>query len=96
MKRILQFLTPSAFDWKVKAILILIPILIGISWLGTLERDNGQSTWGNWIDCIGEGSALERESDYDILFNKCVTIRVNADGTETRVKANLDVGLEGL
>ena len=62
----------------------------------TMERDNGKTTYRNWWDCHGIGSSLERESDYSILYNTCVTIRVNEDGSETRVNAALDVGLEGV
>lgn len=85
----------SLFNWKVKLTLLATVVLMLFIGFMSMERDNGQTTWNNWLDCIGEGQALERESDYDFLWNKCVTIRVNADGSETRVKANLDVGLEG-
>lgn len=83
------------WNWKTKlSLLVMVLLMLFISFMN-MERDNGQTTWNNWLDCVGEGQALERESDYDFLWNKCVTIRINADGSETRVKANLDVGLEG-
>lgn len=83
------------FNWKAKlSLLVMVLFMLFIGFM-QMERDNGKTTWNNWWDCIGEGQALDRESDYDLLWNKCVTIRINADGSETRVKANLDVGLEG-
>ena len=85
----------SWFNWKVKLILIFTVLLMLFVAFMQMQRDNGRSTWYNYWDCVGEGSSLDRESDYDFIFNKCVTIRVNEDGSETRVKASLDIGLDG-
>ena len=82
--------------WKVKLGLLLVVLTVVSGLFLNMTRDNGKTTLNNWWDCRGEGQSLKRESDYDLLYNKCVTIRVNQDGSETRVKASLDVGLEGV
>ena len=57
-------------------------------------RENDKTTIQNMWECHGIGNSLDRESDYSILYNTCVTSRINEDGSVTKVMANLDVGLE--
>ncbi|MGL4252909.1 MAG: hypothetical protein ACRCR2_02470 [Fusobacteriaceae bacterium] len=90
----------SKLNTKTKALLVLI-LVVAIALTGTglfmsKVRSNGKTTWKNWWTCIGEGHSLNRESEYSPIFNTCVTLRKNADGTITKVKANLDIGLEGI
>lgn len=85
-------------NWKVWliAFLLVFGVTFTIYAVLSMERDNGKTTMNNWLKCVGIGDSLERESEYSILWNTCVTIRVNEDGSETRVVAALDIGLEGL
>jgi len=69
-------------------------ITIGSAMMLFKTRDNDKPTWRNWWDCNGIGNSLDRESEYSIIYNTCVTLRVNEDGTTTKVMANLDIGLE--
>ena len=74
-----------------------LTLVLGTTFLVlTKVRDNDKPTWRNWWDCNGIGASLERESEYSLIYNTCVTHRINADGTVTKVMANLDVGLEGM
>lgn len=83
------------FDWKVKLVLVLIVCLIGgVSFL-FMERNNGETTIKNIWRCMGKGDALNRDWEYSPIFNECVTLRVNADGTVTPVFASLDFGFDG-
>lgn len=83
--------------WKVILVAIL---LLSVGLFGAvLFKDRNpdpnitKATWERWWDCWGYGQSVERESDYSIIFDTCVTLRNNPDGTVTRVMANLDVGL---
>ena len=73
-----------------------ITLILGTTFLVmTKVRDNDKPTWRNWWDCSGIGASLDRDSEYSLIYNTCVTLRVNEDGTTTKVMANLDIGLEG-
>ncbi|UAW01117.1 hypothetical protein [Vibrio phage BUCT194] len=85
-------LIDKIWNWKTKTLLVVTLLAAFTYWLGSLNRDNGQSTWANWYDCKGEGWNVEQESEYTILANKCAIIYYNEDGTVAkRVPARLNV-----
>jgi len=87
------------WNWKSKLGLVAVVGLIGFGGIMLKDRNPDkmvvEPTYKRWLACYGYGSSVERDWEYSILWDTCVTIRTNPDGTETRVMATLDMGLGG-
>lgn len=85
------------WNWKTKLMLVFL-VVFGV-FIAIMMKDRNPDpnvaapTYQRWLDCYGYGASVERDWEYSIIWDTCVTIRTNQDGSTTRVMANLDMGL---